>query len=89
MPRWITDHLSWFAAIPNQFAVEFVQIGADPGACKYLERLDTDLCKSARREDTVDLIPWTQNKINGPQFDGDYLVKFVCGVINKGKTRSQ
>lgn len=81
--RWITDQLDRFNAMPNQFGIQFVQIGADIKAKFCLERLDDDLSRSGMRRDIVDTVPWDPRKIDGPAFDGGYLVKVVCGAINK------
>lgn len=81
--KWITDQLDRYSAMPNQFGIQFVQIGADKDAKKCLEQLDDDLGRNGMRRDIVDTVPWDPKRIDGPQFDGQYLVKVVCGAINK------
>lgn len=81
--KWIVQQLDKEQAMPNQFGVQFVQIGADPDARKALEALDDDLTKAGLTRDIVDTVPWQPKKLDGPQFDGRYLVKVVCGAINK------
>lgn len=80
--KWIIQELDRRNAMPNQFGVQFVQIGADPGAKRSLEKLDDELGRFATR-DIVDTVPWLPGKVDGAQFDGGYLVKVVCGAINK------
>lgn len=81
--KWIVKQLDMRGALPNQIGIQFVQIGADRDAKKCLEALDDDLEKSGLSRDIVDTVPWLPKKIDGPQFDGKYLVKVVCGAINK------
>lgn len=81
--KWIVNQLDRLNAFPNQFGVQFVQIGADVQARKCLESLDDDLGKSKFLRDIVDTVPWLPQKMDGPQFDGGYLIKVVCGAINK------
>lgn len=80
--RWIMAQLDRVNAMPNQFGIQFVQIGADYAARKALIKLD-DLLKSKSGRDIVDTAPWMPLKVDGGKFDGKYLVKVVCGAINK------
>lgn len=81
--RWIVDKLDQLKAPPNQFGIQFVQIGADKAARKYLEKLDDELSQGGFRRDIVDTVPWAPGKMDGVGFDGTYLTKVVCGAINK------
>lgn len=81
--RWIVDKLDQVGAMPNQFGIQFVQIGADKAARKGLEKLDDELSQGGFRRDIVDTVPWAPGKLDGVGFDGDYLIKVVCGAINK------
>lgn len=80
---WIVQQLDRRNALPNQIGIQFVQIGADPEAKRCLEALDDDLENAGLSRDIVDTVPWIPKKVDGPQFDGRYLVKVVCGAINK------
>lgn len=80
---WIVKQLEKRDCLPNQIGIQFVQIGADPEAKRCLEALDDDLEKKGLARDIVDTVPWLPKKVDGPQFDGRYLVKVVCGAINK------
>lgn len=81
--RWISDQLDRFGCMPNQFGIQFVQIGADYKAKTCLRKLDDDLGLRKISRDIVDTVPWDPKRIDGPAFDGDYLIKVVCGAINK------
>lgn len=81
--KWIVQQLDRREALPNAFGVQFVQIGADAGATKALEMLDDDLVDKGLSRDIVDTVPWDPKKLDGPGFDGKYLLKVVCGAINK------
>ncbi|KAM9901826.1 hypothetical protein OXX69_008561 [Metschnikowia pulcherrima] len=58
-----------------------VNIGADAKAKRHLEYLDDNLSDLPR--DIVDTVPWLEHKVDGRGFDGKYLLKAVCGAINK------
>lgn len=79
--KWIVKKLDEKDALPNSFAVQFVQIGADPKAKRHLEYLDDKLDNLSR--DIIDTVPWLEHKVDGSGFDGRYLAKAVCGAINK------
>lgn len=79
--RWIVKNLEKNNALANSFGIQFVQIGADLKAKKHLEYLDDNLSDLPR--DIVDTVPWLANKVDGRGFDGKYLLKAVCGAINK------
>lgn len=81
--KWIVKQLDRLNALPNQLGIQFVQIGADPEAKRCLEALDDDLESAGLSRDIVDTVPWIPRKVDGPQFDGKYLIKVVCGAINK------
>ncbi|GEQ72645.1 hypothetical protein JCM33374_g6332 [Metschnikowia sp. JCM 33374] len=79
--RWIVKNLEKHNALANSFGIQFVQIGADVKAKKHLEYLDDNLSDLSR--DIVDTVPWLAHKVDGRGFDGKYLLKAVCGAINK------
>lgn len=80
--KWIVQQLDKVNAMPNQIGIQFVQIGANLEAERCLAQLDDDLEKMNLTRDIVDTVPWIPQKM-GLQFDGKYLVKVVCGAINK------
>lgn len=80
--KWIVDQLEALKCPPNQLGIQFVQIGADPGAKKCLKMLDDDLEKKGLARDIVDTVPWDAKRADG-RFSGKYLAKVVCGSINK------
>lgn len=84
---WIVNELDRRHAPPNQFGIQFVQIGADRDAERCLRALDDDLGRGRLSRDIVDTVPWIMKKTDGVHFDGDYLVKVVCGAINKNLDR--
>ncbi|QBM89619.1 hypothetical protein METSCH_D06990 [Metschnikowia aff. pulcherrima] len=79
--RWIVKNLEKHNALANSFGIQFVQIGADAKAKRHLEYLDDNLSDLPR--DIVDTVPWLEHKVDGRGFDGKYLLKAVCGAINK------
>ncbi|OBA21257.1 hypothetical protein METBIDRAFT_31817 [Metschnikowia bicuspidata var. bicuspidata NRRL YB-4993] len=79
--RWIVKNLEKKNALANSFGIQFVQIGADIKAKKHLEYLDDNLSDLSR--DIVDTVPWLEHRVDGRGFDGKYLLKAVCGAINK------
>lgn len=81
--KWIDKELDKRNALPNQIGIQFVQIGADPQAEKCLRMLDDDLQNMGLTRDLVDTVPWIADKADGKNFDGKYLIKVVCGAINK------
>ncbi|SGZ51498.1 CIC11C00000005481 [Sungouiella intermedia] len=81
--KWIVVQLDKRDALPNQIGIQFVQIGADRAATKCLQMLDDDLEDMGLSRDIVDTVPWSPRKVDGPGFDGKYLIKVVCGAINK------
>lgn len=81
--KWTVQQMDRVRAPPNQVGIQFVQIGADPSATKALEHLDDDLVGEGLSRDIVDTVPWYPRKVDGRTFDGMYLVKVVCGSINK------
>lgn len=81
--KWIVDQLEKREALPNQIGIQFVQIGADPRATKCLQMLDDDLEDMGLARDIVDTVPWNPKKLENGLFDGKYLIKVVCGAINK------
>lgn len=81
--KWIVGQLEKRDALPNQLGIQFVQIGADPAATKCLQMLDDDLEDMGLPRDIVDTVPWSPKKLENGLFDGKYLIKVVCGAINK------
>ncbi|KAJ7578401.1 hypothetical protein C8J56DRAFT_897968 [Mycena floridula] len=61
-----------------QVGIQFVQIGKDSGAKRYLKHLDSHLKKKYEIRDMVDMAPYS-----GTSLTGDRLVKILIGAINR------
>jgi len=66
----------------DQVGIQFIQVGNDPNATKYLEELDEDLAKDENIRDMVDTI-----KSNGNDLEGDALIKALTGGFNRRQDR--
>lgn len=78
--RWINTELDRLHCPENQVGIQFVQVGSNRDAGKFLKSLDDDLRQIGFRRDIVDTVPW--NLLLG-NFNELFLVKAVCGAIDK------
>jgi uncharacterized protein YegL len=61
----------------TQVGIQFVQIGDDPGATKYLKELDDSLQANHDIRDMVDTTPFSG------KLDAEVLIKILLGGINR------
>jgi len=68
----------------DQVGIQFIQVGNDPLASLFLERLDQDLVKQMgeHARDVVDTM-----KSNGTNLTGDVLIKALVGGFNRRQDR--
>jgi len=64
----------------TQVGIQFVQIGSDPSATKFLEELDDNLQSKYNIRDMVDTTPF--KKIHG-RLTAEMLTKILLGGINR------
>ncbi|KAK0469275.1 uncharacterized protein EV420DRAFT_1658991 [Desarmillaria tabescens] len=62
-----------------QVGIQFVQVGADTNATKYLQRLDDNLKQTYNIRDIVDTAPARA----GHNLDGQDMIKILTGGINR------
>lgn len=67
----------------DQVGVQFIQVGNDPEATKFLEDLDEDLTGCENTRDMVDTI-----KSTGDDLEGDALIKALTGGFNRRQDRA-
>ncbi|KAK7455840.1 hypothetical protein VKT23_010876 [Stygiomarasmius scandens] len=68
------------AAVPERMlGIQFVQIGNDSDATKFLQHLDNQLKREHQITDMVDTTPYDSSK----PFEKDTLVKILWGAIDK------
>ncbi|KAF8982632.1 hypothetical protein BDQ17DRAFT_1549163 [Cyathus striatus] len=68
----------------SQVGIQFVQVGDDAGATKYLRSLDDDLPNLMGTRDIVDTTPY-----RGQSLDDETLIKIMLGGINKRIDRQE
>ncbi|KAE8350135.1 hypothetical protein BDV28DRAFT_139756 [Aspergillus coremiiformis] len=76
-------------ASPWQIGIQFFQVGNDEEAQKYLQELDDELGRIAKRErmrDIVDTVPWRGNL--GQTLSADGILKCVLGAVNRKYDKS-
>jgi hypothetical protein len=74
----IARRLDKAGATLSQVGIQFIQIGTDDGARKFLEKLDNDLKEKHTIRDMVDTEPFTNGELTAVR-----LTKLLLGGINR------
>lgn len=85
----VAKQLDWLRAVPWQVGVQFFQIGNDAAARAYLQELDDELGKRAKKDnlrDIVDTVPWKGRF--GQTLSAEGILKCVIGAVNRKYDRS-
>ncbi|KAF9782211.1 hypothetical protein BJ322DRAFT_203505 [Thelephora terrestris] len=67
----------------DQVGIQFIQVGGDECATKFLEELDDDLAVRGQTRDIVDTI-----KSTGNDLEGDALIKALTGGFNRRQDKA-